>query len=306
MKLPLLLLFFSLILHVSCTSISSVSPDYDDTHYLQSLLDAEEPVTRIPAGVRPWSSRPLTISTSDKTIVFEEGCVIRAVKDAYYDAGDSLLTIQAAQNLTLEGNGAVLQMNRKDYRRLPWKKGEWRHGIAIHESENITISGLVIKDTGGDGVYIGQRRDAAVCRNIVLRNLLLENNYRQGVSVISVHGFLMEGCTVRGTKGTPPAAGIDFEPNGGVYGLVDCVIRSCTFTHNAGPGILVYLAKMTADQIPVSIRVENTRSRRNFFFAAVYAVPKGVTGTVEFINCDLSFWKYIKVPEGFQVSLRKE
>jgi polygalacturonase len=245
------------------------------------------------------------MTASSKTIVFEKGCIIRAKRGSFRDGGDILITLSGVRDVTLSGFGAILEMNRMDYRRKPYSKAEWRHGIALYECANVLIEGLTIRETGGDGVYIGQRRTQSVCTNITLRNLSLENNYRQGVSVISVRGLLMENCRVIGTSGTAPAAGIDFEPNSGVYGFTECVVRNCEFIDNSGAGILVYLKKMQPDDTPVDIIIDNCVSRKNALSFAIYSIPKGVRGRILIRGGDYSLLKWIRPSKEFTVSFEK-
>lgn len=291
-----------------CTTITPpvTSDETDNTNELQALFDASGPEIVIPAKETPWITRPLKITAQDKKIIFSEGCRIQAKKGSFQDPGDCLITISDSRNLVLEGHSAVLAMQKKDYTGAGYKKGEWRHGIAIQKSSNISILGLTIRDTGGDGIYIGQRSLETVCENITLKNLVLDNNHRQGISVTAVKNLLLENCQLKGTNGTPPMAGIDFEPNSNLYGLTGCVIRNCVFEKNSGPGILVYLKKLSKNQPPVDIQIENAVSKKNIFSVAVYSIPKGVTGRVAFKNCDLSLMKWICVPKGFTVSFEKD
>ncbi len=279
-----------------------LSDEKDDTVFLQSLLDSPLEEITIPARATPWQTGPLVITAVNKSIVFEKGCIIEAKKGGFRNPGDCLITIHNSENVRISGNGTILGMRKDDYSNKPYRKGEWRHGISLKTSKYITLEGFVIQNTGGDGVYIGQDRGKAVCEKITLRNLVLNGNHRQGVSVIAVQDFLMESCTVQGTKGTPPMAGIDFEPNSHLYGLAGCIIRNCIFEGNSGPGILIYLPKMTKDQLPVEIRFENCVSRKNLLAVSVYNIGRDVRGTVIFSGCTLSGPRWIQVPKSFTVN----
>lgn len=280
-------------------------PVPDDTTYLQSLIDSPVSSVLIPKGERPWYTRPLFLTASNKHIEFESGCKVVAYPGEYQDPGDTLLTLLSCNNVRISGYGASLSMRRSEYAHTPYKKGEWRNGISIYESSDITIQGLEISETGGDGIYIGQRRGKTVCENIVLEDLTLLKNYRQGVSVISVRGFLMEGCVITDTKGTPPSAGIDFEPNSFTYGFSDCVLRNCRFENNAGPGILVYPVKLEGRASPLEIRVENSISKKNLFSVSVYGISDDTYGSINFIDCDLSLRKWIKAGKSAPVLFTK-
>jgi hypothetical protein len=290
---------------VSCETASPVPvPNRagpNDTVYLQKLLDARDETIIIPAGKRPWQTDPLFFSVSGKTLVFAEGCVVEAREGSYADPGDCLLTVYDSENVVITGYGAALRMRGDDYREAPYEKGQWRHGISINTCKNVRIEGLTIEGTGGDAVYIGQREKQYVCENITLSDLTLRKNHRQGVSVIAVKGFVMEGCTVSGTRGNLPMSGIDFEPNSGAYGLTGCVIRDCNFHDNKGAGIQLYLVKLNATHPPVDLVVENTRSRGNRFSVLINGITNGISGTVTFRDCSLSLLKQVTMNDVFKV-----
>ena len=94
------------------------------------------------------------------------------------------------------------------------------------------------------------------CRNITVKNVLLEDNYRQGISVISVKNLLLENIKIYGTGGTAPGSGIDFEPNHPNEQLSNCVVRNCEIRENRGAGILFYFKNLDRDSHPISITVE--------------------------------------------------
>jgi len=277
----------------------------DSTDFLQSLLDSAEGEITIPKGNAPWFTRPLFLRAEGKRIIFEEGCEIAALPGAFTGRGECLITLDSCRNVTLSGYGALLSMRRGDYARAPYEKGEWRHGISLESCAGVTLEGLTIAETGGDGVYLAHHGDS-VNSDIILKNLKLTDNYRQGVSVIAADRFLMEGCVVSGTKGTLPSAGVDFEPNTGTGGFRQCVIRDCLLERNAGPGIIVYPVKLAGSGKEVEILVENTISRKNALSVSIYGIPGDVKGYIEFRNCELSFPKWIGRKGNLRITVRKD
>jgi len=133
------------------------------------------------------------------------------------------------------------------------------------------------------------------------------DNHRQGMSVISVDGLLVENCTFANTWGTAPGAGIDLEPDGDDQSLVDIAIRNCTFENNEGHEILVYLKNLREKAPDVSIRFENCLIRKTLAdgkpdgvaqgigrndldhgwagISVAAACDNGPDGVVEFVNC---------------------
>lgn len=267
----------------------------DDTEYLQTLLNSPDTEIHIPKGGRPWVSRPLFLSgIRNKTILFESGCTITAKKGSFINTGDCLFKITDSENIALIGNGAGFKMNKSDYSAVPYQPGQSRHGLSILRSTAITIEGLTIENTGGDGVYIGQNRGDPVCRAITLKNLVLSNNHRQGISVIAIDGLLIDGCRISETKGHAPMAGIDFEPNSDVYGLTNCLVTNCLLTKNHGAGIQICPKKMTASQPPIDITIENCVSRNNLVSFAVYGIPDGVDGIIKLRHNTFKGFQWIK------------
>ncbi|HAH48340.1 MAG TPA: hypothetical protein DCM07_26545, partial [Planctomycetaceae bacterium] len=102
----------------------------------------------------PWIVTPIQLA-SDQEIVIEAGVEIHAKKGEFKAATASLLNASLKENIKLTGTGAILQMRRADYDAAPYQKAESRNGISVRSCSNVTVSGLVIRETGGDGVYLG-------------------------------------------------------------------------------------------------------------------------------------------------------
>ncbi|SEM47084.1 right-handed parallel beta-helix repeat-containing protein [Nonomuraea pusilla] len=184
-----------------------------------------------------WVTGPLVIGFDPDhlkgphplTIVFEPGTVVRAKAGVFdgnpliFDTIDvCLITIagpatgELVSGITIIGYGATLAMNKTEY-----NAGEWRHTLSVLSGDKITVEGLTLRDSGGDGIYLGVRYDRprresigqTYCSDITLRNVRCDNHRRNGMTVISVDGLRVESCEFTGTFGTPPMAGICFEPD---------------------------------------------------------------------------------------------
>ena len=276
--------------------------DEDDaTDTIQAAIDSGAPHVVVPFVGKPWIVRPLKLR-SDLELVFEPGVLLLAKQGEFHGGGDSLLTANDLENVSVRGYGAVLRMRKSDYQQPPYEKAEWRMGIRISGSKNVTVEGVRIESSGGDGLYVGSSGKHRWAENVTLRDCTCHDNHRQGLSVISAQNLLVERCTFSGTDGTAPEAGIDLEPDSEDERLVNCVIRDCVFEHNSGHAILVYLKPLTDKSEPVSIRFENCVCRMgtpgmtpdDFTDAAmtgwsgmsVGAVrDNGPQGLIEFINC---------------------
>jgi len=235
----------------------------DATDSLQAAIRSGAGKLVVPNLGKPWIVRPLFLE-SDQEIVFEDGAVIMALQGAFLGKGDSLLTARDKDNITLCGPGASLVMRKQDYRQPPYAKAEWRNCLSLRGCRNVKVQGLRLASSGGDGIYIGRGTGERIaCRDITIEHVTCEDHYRQGISVITAENLLIEGCTLAGTEGTNPQAGIDFEPNHPDELLVNCVLRGCDIQDNAGYGILMYFGALRAETEPLSITIEQCRVRDN-------------------------------------------
>jgi hypothetical protein len=178
-------------------------------------------------------------------------------------------------------------MRKQDYRKPPYAKAEWRMCLSLLGCNNVKVFGLRLASSGGDGIYIGRTEKNAGCADIHIRGVVCEDHYRQGISVISARHLLVDRCVLRGTEGTAPAAGIDFEPNRADEFLVDCTVRKCLVEKNSYYGLLFVAGNLTEQSEPVSIRVENCRVRDNQA-GAVEVHPSRVAGYIELLGNELS------------------
>ena len=267
----------------------------DSTAALQAAIDSKAKTVVVPYMGEPWIIRPIKLR-SDLELIFEPGVLVLAKKGEFQGGGDSLFTASGVENLVIRGYGATLHMRKRDYQNPPYKKAEWRMGIALRNSRHVLVEGVRVESTGGDGFYVDG------CEDITIRNAVAHDNHRQGISVISVKNLLVENCVFSGTSGTPPEAGIDFEPDTADQRLVNCVVRNCVFENNNGHAMLVYLKPLARTSEPVSIRFENCLARmgsagmtvddfkdmaqRGWSGMAVGAArDDGPQGLVEFVNC---------------------
>ncbi|HID77107.1 MAG TPA: right-handed parallel beta-helix repeat-containing protein [Planctomycetaceae bacterium] len=261
----------------------------DATEALQAALDSGARRVVVENMRRPWIVRPIQVP-SDIEIVFEKGAVVEAKRGEFKGSNDSLFNIILRRNVSLIGYGAVLRMHRADYDRPPYAKAEWRHVLNIKSSQNVKIYGLTLAESGGDGIYLGTAKQGATNKNIHIKDVVCDRNYRQGISVITAEDLLIEDTVMKDTAGTPPAAGIDFEPNYAAEKLVRCVMRRCVVEDNAGVGYAFYLPNLTGASEPISIRLEQCIARGSnrsaFAFTLARPNPDGpARGLAEFIDC---------------------
>lgn len=272
----------------------------DATHSLQACLDSGAKVVLIPAMGRPWVTEPL-FPRSHTTIILQEGAVVVAKKGAFRGTGDALLSLKNVEDVALYGYGARLAMRKSDYRTKPYEKSEWRHAIELYGCARVSVLGLRVESSGGDGVYLGRGGPRTFNEHIVLRDLQLRDHHRQGISVISAQDLLIENVEMYLTWGTLPCAGIDFEPNGADERLVGCVLRNCSIRCNAGAGIQVYLKALNSTSRQIDIRVEDSYVSNLPFALMVFGAGKA-QGRIDLLNTRLCGVKLIGPGSGVKVT----
>jgi hypothetical protein len=260
------------------------APD-DSTEYLQAAINSGVSRLIVPNVGQDWIIRPVFLR-SNLEIIFEESVVVTAKKGEFHGRNDSLFTAQDVENLVIRGYGATLKMHKQDYDDpTKYEKAEWRMGIAIRGSRNVQIYGLTIKDTGGDGIYLGRGSRMIENENVVIKDVVTDNCYRQGISVISARNLLIENNVFKNTGGTPPGAGIDLEPNRPDEKLVNVIIRNNIFDNNV-LGMHMYLNFMNASSEDVSILWENNIVRGgNVGINLRWSEESNPKGTIIFRGC---------------------
>lgn len=257
----------------------------DSTEYMQAAINSGASRVIIPDMGQDWIVRPITLR-SNQELFFEEGAVVQAKKGEFHGRTDSLFTGRDVENVIFRGYGATLRMHKEDYDNPAlYEKAEWRMGIAIQGSYNVQIYGLTIRDTGGDGIYLGRGTTMTTNENIIIRDIIADNNYRQGISVISAKNLLIENSVFKNTGGTAPGAGIDLEPNRPDEQLTNVIIRNSVFEDNV-VGMLMYLKFMDSTSEEVSILWENNIVRGgNVGINLRWPDENGPSGTVVIRGC---------------------
>lgn len=283
-RISAVLLALGMLLPLSGKTVRASSFGFDPedgTQALQKALDSGADKVIVDNPGKDWIVRPLFLR-SDQEIIFEKGVTIRAKKGAFKGRTDCLFQGQNVSNIKLRGEGDVLfVMNKRDYDNPAlYRHAEWRSAIGLFGVENITISGLHLKSSGGDGIYIGASKERRLSRNITVENVICEDHYRQGMSVICVRGLAVRNSKFIKTAGTAPQCGIDFEPNRPDQGFSDVLIENCEFSANKRAGIMFCL---DLQKEPVSITVKNSLFKDNTTGFIVHSRNSG--GELVLENC---------------------
>lgn len=259
----------------------------DATAALQAAINSGAEKVVVENLGRPWIVDKIQLA-GNQEVFFEKGVVVLAKRGAFKGKGDSLFTATSKKNVALTGYGATLKMWRQDYDGKDYEKAEWRHVLSIRSCSAVRIWGLTLAESGGDGIYLGVAQKGVTNTDVHIKDVVCDGNYRQGISVISAENLLIENCVLKGTGGTPPMAGIDFEPNHPSEKLSGCVMRNCLSENNRGDGYVLSLKSLHADSAEISMRFEECRSAGNRCGMRVITgnEPKSaVKGQIEATGC---------------------
>jgi hypothetical protein len=186
-------------------------------------------------------------------LLLDRGVIIR---DSGKLGPNDRLVVIAAGNVYIRARGAKLVSNRGSY-----QGGEQRHGVFIYGASNVVIDGLESDNNSGDGFYIGGP-PGKPAENITLENCVASGNRRQGLSIASGRDVQVVDCKFENTIGTPPAYGIDLEPNSPDDWLYNIKIIRARTKNNQGGGILEQLGELANSPNRVSVEVVDHTSAR--------------------------------------------
>jgi hypothetical protein len=148
--------------------------------------------------------------------------------------------------------------------------GEWGHGISIMSSSNIMLYKPRVSRCWGDGIYIGQ--DTTVPQNIIVNGGFINDNRRNGISIISGINVTIKNITVSNTKGHNPQSGIDIEPNTDKNEITNVILSNITTKNNAVHGIVISTGNLNGSTKPISITLNNHHD-----FNSAIALGLGIT-----------------------------
>ncbi len=229
----------------------------DATEALQGAIDSGAPdiVVRNMGG--DWIVRPIHLNSSFQSITFEPGVRVLAKSGAFHGVNDALFSTAGedgvepigSHHIRLEGTDATFRMNQEDYTSESYEPGQWRHTIRLTGTHHISINGLTLQNSGGDGVYIGH----FPCSDIHLNNITAENHFRQGISITDAENVLVENSIFRNTAGTILGAGVDLEPNHAGAKIKNIAFINTIFSDNEGYGVLIWLPYLNPTSEPIEV-----------------------------------------------------
>lgn len=271
--------------------------DYDTVHILEGT----------------YLTGPIFLNNHNQIILFDEGVevIARSILDpcqpcftanvadrndpnsfCYYKSYLFRATLRSNLILRGLGNGATLRMRRSEY------AGESRHVIGLLACTNVQISNLVLRDGGGEGLFIHWDHTVSHpqkwCKNIHVTDVICDNNKRNAMVASSVENLLIENCILENTVGTLPKAGIDLEPPWWENRLKNIVVRDCLFKDNGKQGISVSPQGLTSSSEDISIRFEDclVDGAEYYGLRVSYLQEDDPNGLIEFDNVTVRKVRY--------------
>lgn len=161
----------------------------------------------IPDGQFPVDVTVGITLLDDIELRFGKNTILKAL--AHNSPKHEILRIHDVNNVTISGGG-VLDGNKSQNSATI---GEWGMGVSIRGADNILISDLKVKDTWGDGFYIGRTDNRAFSSRVTLDRVGSDGSRRNGLSVTSVKELDVNDSSFDNSIEKEPKCGIDIEPN---------------------------------------------------------------------------------------------
>ncbi|RAN82701.1 hypothetical protein B5P43_01035 [Bacillus sp. SRB_336] len=210
---------------------------HDDTSAFQSAINslpATGGTISVPAGTYMIDALRSINMRSHVRLQLSSGAKLVAIPNSsqrYY-------VIKAWKVTDVEISGGEIVGDRAKH---VGSTGEWGMGIGIMAASKVYVHDLKVSDCWGDGLYIGaigSGSSAVLSTDVTVKNVVSNNNRRQGLSFGPVDRVYVVKSTFSNTNGTKPQSGIDIEPS--TQGAAKNIrIESSTVTGNAGSGIEV-------------------------------------------------------------------
>lgn len=219
---------------------------------------------------------------SNTNLLIEEDSIFEITSGL--SENEKWINLMDRSNITISSeNGYVVFRMMKD----EYTTGEQRHCFNMDNTHNVLLKGIIAKDSGGDGFYIGNARVPYPdpCTNIKMINCIAENNRRQGLSITGADGFVAENCSFNNSNGTNPQCGVDIEPNFYFNTIRSIRFVDCEANDNAGRGFDIMLKNQDHRSNFVDIEFINCRTKNNAFGFQPKYFNQGARGIVKIIDC---------------------
>ena len=274
----------------------SLEGNVDYTNYVQKAFNEVEKIT-MPNFPIAINYKGINIP-SNRTITFQQKSSLSILPNSQpsYQA----LLISNSSNVKIINANLIGDRNQHT-----GTKGEWGMGIKIMSSKNIDIINSNIKNFWGDGIYIGRNaNNVSYCSGINVFRGILDNNRRNGISIVSGKDIIIENITIKNTNGTNPMAGIDLEPNSPDEFLYNINLNNISTINNKIDGIKVVLQKLVnSNNILVNINNHDDIGSPNPLTVVGYDVATKAKGILNYSNAKWNNDKNIRIQRELNSSI---
>jgi len=260
----------------------SKSGNVDYTVYLQKAIDENSNII-MPDFPVLINDSGLTLHSNQK-ILFQQNSqiILRPTNRDRY----GILMLKSIKNVEVYYPNIV-----GDRDRHLSDSGQWGMGIYIISSSNISVYGANIERCWGDGICIGGRNNIS-SENISLRNIIINKNRRNGITIGAVKGLIIDKAYISNTVGHSPEAGIDIEPDNNNYLISNVELRNIETFKNGYFGVIISPGNMLGSiQRNISVAIHNfvdTGSKIGLGISVTREVKKGnypkLTGNISVTN----------------------
>lgn len=217
----------------------------DSTAAIQKCIDALPAKfggeVHVPAGTYLVDAVTSINLRSNMWFHMEPGAVLKVKPNDQPHYG--VLTARGVDSVLI--SGGTVEGDRDQHTYTPQKVAsqsthEWGHALRIYSgTTRITVRDMTLKDVTGDGISMDGAAKTAAQNDIFIKNLVISNSRRQGISIGRVVGVVIQGCDINNVNGTLPMCGIDIEPEHGFLdGTRQIYIDGCHIHHNKANAIL--------------------------------------------------------------------
>lgn len=234
----------------------------DYTNYIQKALDNEKKIL--------MPNFPILVNVKGVSVHSNTSIVFQSKSNIVMQPNDKtnygIINIVNKSNINLYN----VKVTGDRYKHLG-NKGEWGMGINIIGSKNINIINPKVTQCWGDGIYIGTR--GILPENIIISGGIVDDNRRNGISIISGKDITVKNIVLSNTNGTLPMSGIDLEPNNSNETLINVNLNNIYSYNNAKNGYSINFNSLLKNKnSKISIKINNCKdyySLYSFFIPGV-------------------------------------
>lgn len=273
----------------------------DMTQAIQEALDTPGVQTVVIGKLdTPWRIRQI-VPHSNQRIQLEKGVRIIGEKLSRTTEGldTSMFLLRKVRNVVIEGLGEkpedcfIGKYETHAERKANGRRYYGGSGVDVDAASDVLVRNLKISYNTCDGVCVSGLLSPS--RRVWLDNLVLDGNYRQGMSIVNANGVYSRGVVFSGTDGNEPMAGVDLEPVYHSAHVANVYFIGCTFRDNTGGGLLVAAASYRPVTISAKRCLFEAQSRSGVLETARTTLYTGAErpalGLLSFEDCTLCRWR---------------